>query len=193
MTDCFALLNEPRSPWLETEPLKMKFFTLSSEVHPDRVHGASESEKRQANQRYTELNAAYQCLREPRSRVRHLLELELGSKPSDLTDVPNDLMELFFAVGKQFREVDAFLAEKSKATSPMIQVQLFERGMERVGQLQALNQMIASRRDALLGELKSFDADWRSHTDRLLNIWRLLSFYERWMAQIGERSAQLSF
>ena len=102
-------------------------------------------------------------------------------------------MELFFAVGKQFRETDAFLAEKANATSPLLQVQLFERGMERVDQLQAVSQQIAPRRDALLEELKTLDTNWRSHTDRLLNIWRLLSFYERWLAQIQERIAQLSF
>ena len=197
MTDYFALLNEPRRPWLDADSLKTKFFALSSEVHPDRVHNASESEKLEANRRYTELNAAYQCLREPRSRIRRLLELELGAKPSDLTDIPDDLMDLFFAVGKVFRDVDAFLVEKAQATSPLIQVQLFERGMEQVEQLNELSHKISPRRDALLDELKSLDAAWQSHTsvhtDRLLNIWRMLSFYERWLAQIQERIAQLSF
>ena len=193
MTNYFFLLDEPRRPWLDADSLKSKFFALSSEVHPDRVHSASETEKLAANRRYSELNAAYQCLREPRSRIRHLLELQLNAKPSDLTNVPDDLMELFFAVGKQFREVDAFLVEKTKATSPLLQVQLFERGMDRVDQLQAVSKQIVPRRDALLEELKSFDANWQSHTDRLLNIWRLLSFYERWLAQIQERIAQLSF
>ena len=197
MTDHFALLNEPRRPWLDADSLKTKFFALSSEVHPDRTHNASECDKLEANRRYAELNAAYQCLREPRSRIRHLLELELGTKPSDLTDIPDDLMDLFFAVGKVFRDVDAFLAEKAKATSPLIQVQLFERGMERVEQLNELSRKISPNRETLLGELKVLDTSWQSHTsvqtDRLLNIWRLLSFYERWLAQIQERIAQLSF
>jgi curved DNA-binding protein CbpA len=197
MTDHFALLNEPRRPWLDADSLKSKFFTLSSEVHPDRTHNASESDKLEANRRYTELNAAYQCLREPRSRIRHLLELELGAKPSDLTDIPDDLMDLFFAIGKVFRDVDAFLTEKAKATSPLIQVQLFERGMERVELLNDLSHKISPRRETLLEELKVLDTSWQSHTsaqtDRLLNIWRLLSFYERWLAQIQERIVQLSF
>lgn len=197
MPDYFALLTEPRRPWLDADSLKLKFFALSSEAHPDRTHNASESEKLEANRRYTELNAAYQCLREPRSRIRHLLELDLGAKPSDLTNVPDDLMALFFAVGKQFREVDAFLTEKARATSPLLQVQLFERGMEHVDQLNDLSRKISPRREALLDELKSLDAMWQSRmsaqTDRLLDIWRLLSFYERWLAQIQERVVQLSF
>ncbi len=197
MKDNYLLLKEPRRLWLEADLLKTKFFALSSEVHPDRIHNAPESEKLAATQRYSELNAAYQCLREPRSRIRHLLELELGAKPSDLTDIPDELMNLFLAVGKKFRDVDTFLAEKAKATSPMVQVQLFESGMERVDQLNNLTRNIFSLRETLLEELKSLDTVWQSgkshQMDRLLNIWRLLSFYERWLAQIQERTVQLSF
>ena len=155
MKDNYLLLKEPRRLWLEADLLKTKFFALSSEVHPDRIHNAPESEKLAATQRYSELNAAYQCLREPRSRIRHLLELELGAKPSDLTDIPDELMNLFLAVGKEFRDVDTFLAEKAKATSPMVQVQLFESGMERVDQLNNLTRNIFSLRETLLEELKS--------------------------------------
>ena len=197
MTDHFALFNEPRRPWLEVEALKEKFLTLSAEVHPDRVHEASEADKLAANRRYTELNAAYSCLREPRDRLRHLLELELGKKPSDLTNVPNDLMDLFFAVGKVLREVDAFVAEKGRATSPLLQVQLFERGQEWVEKLAGVRQTIVARRDPLLSELKALNASWSSAAtkplERLLEVWRLLSFYERWLAQIQERVVQISF
>lgn len=197
MTDFFALLAEPRQPWLDAEALKGKFHLLSVAVHPDRVHQAAETEKLAANQRYTELNAAYQCLRDPRQRLRHLLELELGSKPSDLTNVPEDLMELFFAVGKVFRSVDAFLAEKARATSPMVQVALFERGEEWVEQLNDLRGQISTRRDTLLSELQLLSESWGDAapkpTESLLQIWRLLSFYDRWLTQIQERSVQLSF
>lgn len=197
MTDYFALLNEPRRPWLEAEALKEKFLALSAEVHPDRVHLSSEADKLAANRRYTELNAAYSCLREPRDRLRHLLELELGKKPSDLTNVPDDLMDLFFGVGKVLKETDAFIVEKSKATSPLLQVQFFERGQEWIEKLGGLRQTINSRREPLINELKSLSPTWdgkpQKPLERLLEIWRLLSFYERWLAQNQERVVQLSF
>ena len=197
MTDHFVLLDEPRRPWLDAYALKTKFHSLSAAVHPDRVHQSSESDKLAANQRYTELNAAYNCLREPRSRIRHLLELELGAKPSDLTNVPDDLMELFFNVGKIFREVDVLLGEKVRATSPLLQVQLFERSQDQVDQLGTLRAKISVRRDVLLDELQALDRTWAAvtpkPTDALLKIWRLLSFYDRWLGQIQERVVQLSF
>lgn len=197
MTDNFALLNEPRRPWLDADALKTKFHSLSAAVHPDRVHQASEADKLAANQHYTELNAAYNCLREPRLRLRHLLELELGGKPSDLTNVPDDLMELFFNVGRMFREVDALLVEKGKATSPLLQVEFFERGQDWVEKLGGLREQISARREVLLSELRSVDTTWTASspkpTDALLRLWRLLSFYDRWLAQIQERVVQLSF
>ena len=80
MLDYFALLRTPRRPWLDADSIKQTFFTLSAELHPDRVHTADAAEKHTANERSAELNAAYQCLREPRERLRHLLELELRAQ-----------------------------------------------------------------------------------------------------------------
>jgi len=197
MTDYFALLDEPRRPWLDAEVLKAKFLARSTEVHPDRVHQASDADRLAANQRYTEINAAYNCLREPRSRLRHLLELELGTKPSDLTDVPNDLMELFFSVGKALREADAVVAEKARATSPLLQVQMFEQAQAEVEKLNAIREKISARREVLLRELQELDSNWKvgdtQAVNSLLRFWRLLSFYDRWLAQIQERTVQLSF
>ena len=82
MTDNFALLNEPRRPWLDVDLLKQKFLARASGAHPDRVHNASDSEKAEVTKRYIELNAAYNCLADPKLRLLHLLELELGAKPN---------------------------------------------------------------------------------------------------------------
>ena len=34
MTDAFALLDEPRRPWLDAGALKQKFLPISSAAHP---------------------------------------------------------------------------------------------------------------------------------------------------------------
>src|ERR1700744_6474575 len=136
MTDFFTLLNELRRPWLEPEVLKEKFLALSATVHPDRVHNLGEAERAAAQERYTEMNAAYNCLRDPKDRLRHLLELELGALPKDIQRIPTELMDLSLEVGKACREADAFLAEKAKVTSPLLQVSFFERGQAFVETLQ---------------------------------------------------------
>src|SRR5712675_2780384 len=123
MTDYFALLREQRRPWIDPELLKQKFLGLSAEVHPDQVHGGEESEKRVAQEHYAELNAAYNCLREPKERLAHLLELETGAKPRQVQNVPPDLMDAFMEITNVCRGADAFLAEKNATTSPLLRLQ----------------------------------------------------------------------
>ena len=140
--DNFALLNEPRRPWLDPGALKQKFRALASDAHPDRVPNANESEKAAVTRRYAELNAAFNCLAEPKSRLLHLLELELGAKPKDIERIPAGLADLFAAVANLCREADVFLAEKNQATSPLVQVRLFERGQGWVGRLNELQKKL---------------------------------------------------
>ncbi len=204
MIDCFALLNEPRRPWIEPDALKRKFLALSAEVHPDRVHSASEAEREGAAERYPELNVAYNRLRDPKERLRHLLELELGAKPEDLQNIPPDLMDLFLEVGRRCREADAFLAEGAGVTSPLLKAQRFARSQESADKLTALQREINSRREGLLVELKRLDAAWeesakpgsperRALLAQLEELYRLLSYFARWSDQMQERIVQLSF
>jgi curved DNA-binding protein CbpA len=206
MTDNFALLNEPRLPWLDPDELKQKIFPLSAPFHPDRIHGGTDAEKLSANQRYAELNAAYNCLREPKERLLHLLELELGKKPSDIQKIPPGTMDLFVEVGQTCRDADAFLLEKSKITSPLLKVQIFERGQEWTDKLNSLQQKINRKRDELSTELRELNSVWQNAPaigssdratklplERLEQIYRIFSYIARWSEQIQERVVQLSF
>jgi hypothetical protein len=206
MIDNFLLLNEPRLPWLDPDLLKEKFLPLSAPFHPDRVHSASEAEKSKANKRYAELNAAYNCLREPKERLLHLLELELGKKPSDIQKIPPGTMDLFVEVGQTCRDADAFLAEKSKVTSPLLKVQLFERSQEWTDKFNLLQQKINLKRDELSTELRELNFVWQNAPaigsperpanlplERLEQIYRIFSYIARWSEQIQERVVELSF
>lgn len=201
MSDYFALLNEPRRPWLEVDLLKQKFLALASDAHPDRVHNASKSEKAEVTQRYAQLNAAYHCLAEPKLRLLHLLELELGAKPKDIQTIPAALADLFAEVANSCRSADGFLAEKSKATSPLVQVQLFERGQDWVEKLNGLQRKLNELREKFSGELKALDIEWmaadavsrRGILPKLEELYRLFGYFNRWNNQIQERVVQLLF
>jgi curved DNA-binding protein CbpA len=203
MIDYFALLKEQRRPWIEPDLIKKKFLALSAEVHPDRVHGAQESEKRAAQERYAELNAAYNCLREPKERLAHLLELETGAKPKQVQNIPSDLMDAFMEVTNVCRSADTFLAEKAATTSPMLRLQLFERGQEWTDKLMALQRKINSWREELVGKVKEIDGEWEKNRaakssdyekmiDSMERQCQLLGYLGRWSAQIQERIVQLS-
>jgi curved DNA-binding protein CbpA len=198
MPDNFALLNEPRRPWLDADVLKQKFLALASDLHPDRVHNASELEKTEATKRYAELNAAYQCLLEPKSRLLHLLELESGTKPKDVQQIPPALADLFAEVANSCRSADNFLVEKSAVTSPLLQVQWFERAQEWIERLNLLQKKLGGLHEQLLGELKAADANWPAGARpellaQLEELYRLFSYFNRWGRQLQERIVRLSF
>ena len=196
MTDYFALLDEPRRPWLNAEALKAKFHQRSADLHPDRVHGHSPADKAKAQERYTELNAAYTCLREPKDRLLHLLTLELGEKPKDVQNIPPELMELFFEVGKLCRETDRFLAEKARANSPLLRVQLFEAGEQWRERLNALADKLKQKLAELEEQTKALNPIWVAGgtlpLDRLEAMYRLTSYFTRWLSQLQERAVQLA-
>jgi hypothetical protein len=193
MTDYYALLGEPRLPWLDAENLKSKFLARSATLHPDRVHNLGAAERDAAHHAYTALNAAYTCLREPKDRLRHWLELELGCLPKDLQRIPSDLMDLSLRIGETCRQADSLTAEKERTASPLLQVQLFQRGAELTGKLQVLQGDTHARCAKLLDEVRHWSAmpQDRSGLARLEEIYRLLSYFTRWQTQLQERLVRL--
>jgi curved DNA-binding protein CbpA len=198
--DYFALLDEPRRPWLDADSLKQKFLARSANLHPDRISSTNESEKSAASKKFAELNAAYNCLAAPKTRLLHLLELELGAKPKDIQQIPGGLADLFAEVATVCRNADHFLGEKSKADSPLLQVQFFERAQESIEKLNALQKKLRDLSERLLAELKLLDTKWMAgdsqtrdgRLNELERLYRLFSYFNRWNGQIQERIVQLS-
>ena len=198
--DYFALLDEPRRPWLDSDSLKQKFLALSAKVHPDKIHSATEPEKNAASKKFAELNAAYNCLSVPKTRLVHLIELERGAKPGDVQQIPNALADLFAHVAAVCRDADRFITEKAKTVSPLLQVQLFERAQEWIDKLNAVQKKLRELSEQLLADLKTLDAKWTAGDSKtrsdLLNdlekFYRLFSYFNRWSSQIQERVVQLS-
>ncbi len=99
MTDYFALLDQPRRPWLDPEELKQVFHQKTLETHPDAQTEPGGKET------FTQLNEAYQVLREPKRRLHHLLSLE-GSPPATKSvSVPANIEKLFPVVAALMQEI----------------------------------------------------------------------------------------
>jgi curved DNA-binding protein CbpA len=205
MTDYFALLEEPRRPWIEADPLKAKFLVLSANAHPDRFYASPEAERQAADVRFAELNIAWQCLRDTKERLLHLIELECRSKPEGIENVPADFSSMFMEAGQFCQELDRFLLERSRASSPMLRVQMFTQSMEWTQRVNLVLPRLTTQRAALEGELKALNPAWGTAPpvghpkraaslplDRLDQIYRRLSYVSRWIGQLQERVVQLS-
>lgn len=205
MTDAFELLGEERRPWLDAEALKDRFQAMSGPLHPDRFHGAADAEKAAAGERYSGLNTAYQLLKEPRDRLLHLLELELGGKPKDIQRIPPGTMDLFVEVGQTCRDCDEFLKKKATATSPILKLQLMQAGMEWMDRLIDLQGRVRAMGDSLSTELNGMNSVWAAAPpvgdparvsalplERLEQVYRAMSYVARWTGQIQDRVVQLA-
>ena len=203
--DNFVLLGLPRQPAPDPESVKTKFLEMSAATHPDRFHHAGAAEQTAATERYATVNAAYNCLREPRSRLVHLLELESGAAPANVQSIPEGAMNLFAETGQTCREADQFLARRGKAVSPLAQAQLFGEGLRQMEKLNALRAQLGLREAEFLAELNRMNAAWDAAPlpgspmraaslplRRLEEIYRLLSYLARWSSQLQERVAQLA-
>jgi hypothetical protein len=126
------------------------------------------------------------------------LELEQGAKPKDVQRIPPELISFFNELNQMCREADALLAEKSKATSPLLMVEMFDRSQECTERLAALQLRINSEREGLLAEIQKIDADWgksderKTVLQRLEELYRLLSYFTRWGGQLQERIVRLA-
>jgi curved DNA-binding protein CbpA len=194
MKDNFALLNFERRPWLNAEEVNARFVELSAVAHPDRVHGGAAEEVRGANERFAELNAAAACLRDPKERLHHLIQLETGATPSWAQSIPNELMDLFGRVGQLCRDVDQFLAERAQASSPILRAQLFATGLDWTDKVEELQATIAKLRADTEAELKKISEHWprEKPIERLKLIAYLYATTGRWEAQLKERFAALA-
>ncbi len=114
-TDYFALFDLPQSFEIDREELSRRYREAQRTSHPDRFAGASDAERRLAMQTTTQLNEAFNTLKEPLDRARHLLTL-LGRPPNDNAGVMD---EAFLMEQMELRETLAEIPERADPPSAL--------------------------------------------------------------------------
>jgi hypothetical protein len=189
VTDFFVVFNEPRRPWLDGDALKEKFHTLSSTHHPD-VNAAPEIN-------FSDLNAAYQILRDPVSCLRHFLQNENPGALVSSAQTPEQLAEMFLRVGRVRRNVTEFLNLEARAASPLIRAGLMESKLRLIDDLEKMIRFVQTAHDGLVDELRGMSADWERRREdampRLVPLYHTLAFLAKWLGQLREDRVRLQF
>lgn len=184
MIDYFALLQQPRRPWLDPEKLKEKYYQLTKADHPDRPSASPDSD-------FANVNEAYRVLSDPKLRLQHLLALENVS--ANASAVPETLSDVFLETGMLIQEIDRLLA---RSTTNALSKALIKSEITSKQQLAAdLLQKLQTMHAAAVNELRSIDKDWDSIDPVALRLAELSSrfaYLTRWIAQLEERKFQLS-
>ena len=188
MTDYFALLEQPRAPWLDPEALKEVFHRKTLEHHPDIATPGSEGH-------FTELNEAYQVLQDRKRRLHHLLSLE-GSAPSANQVVPAELQELFLGLGALKQRADLLLEKKRTASNALSRSLLKPEVLSLQHDLEGMRKTLRGLLDSANEELRKLNARWLSDREGqivgLSELYLKFAYVGRWLAQLDELAFQLS-
>jgi curved DNA-binding protein CbpA len=180
MTDYFAVLEQPRAPWLDLAALKEVFHRKTLEQHPDSSQG-NEAD-------FAKLNEAFQILQDPKRRLHHLLSLE-NRAPSANQAPPSELEELFLEIGTLNQKATQLLAKMRTASSPLSKSLL-------KAELVAAQQDVARLRDRVRKLQDATDERSRqtepTQIDELLHLYQRFAYLGRWSAQLDELAFQLS-
>jgi molecular chaperone HscB len=137
--DYFSFLGLPRKLVIDPADLERRLRDLSRQFHPDYFYNASPTERLASLERSSYLNDAYRALKNPVSRVEHLLAIEgLPSAKSEdpstgsgqgAAKVPPSLLEEVFALNEELDEIrelresgagaDGLRARLEKARAPI--------------------------------------------------------------------------
>lgn len=190
MTDYFALLDQPRAPWLDPAGLKEAYHRKTLQTHPD-TGGADNTESG-----FAELNEAFQILRDPKRRLHHLLELEGRAPSSSGLTVPQELQDLFPAIGALTQRANLFLEKTKAATNALSRSLLKPQLLELQKETAELREKIQALSDAALAQLRVVNSSWATNPSEeiaaLSNLYFTFAYLGRWSAQLDEMAFQLS-
>lgn len=134
----FELFGQPAAFGLDPAALEGRYRELQGEVHPDRHAHLPDAERRLALQWATQVNSAYQTLKQPLSRARYLLELKgVDTQEESNTAMPAD----FLMEQMEWREAIA----DARATQDVDALEELSRRLQR--EMRAQHQVLAQLLD----------------------------------------------
>ena len=184
MTDHFATLQQSRGPWLDAAALKDSFHRLGAQRHPDTAGGDAES--------FAALNAAWQTLREPATRLRHLLELEAPDLLARTAQIPPALADTFMRIAALRRTLEDFRKRHSAASTPLARALLAAEQHAVKTDLESALADLDTAHERALAELRALDTAWPTSLDPLAALHQQLAFLAKWSTQLRESLFQLT-
>ena len=166
--DDFALLGLPARYDLDAALLRERYLSLARVVHPDRLVGADDGQRRLALRLSAMLNDAYRTLADPLKRAEYLLTLCGGETSADDRSVPQDVLTETLLWREEIDEA---------------------REAQDAGALAALRRQIEQRYSALQDEIAALaaklpgDEDLRRRLREKLNCVR---YYQRMLEQVQD-------
>ena len=186
MTDYFALLGQPHQPHLDDRAIEQAFHERARLLHPDAA-GANQTDE------FAQLNTAFNVLRDPCLRLRHLLELE-GVTPAKELLAP-ELAEFFSRATEISHRAKAQIANERGSDSAIGRsVAQLKRSQIRADLVSVLRELEANKRRAQ-SDLEDLNAIWDNDRAvavvKTIQLQQRFTVLQRWMQTLRELQFQL--
>lgn len=163
--DYFAILGLPRKLVPDQEELERNYLSLCGAIHPD-AHGMSGDAFLEASQeRASQVNQAYQVLKDDLSRAEHLLALSGGPDSSTQRSMPPEILE-------QQLEWRERIDEVGNQDIQVLEAHLAKAKRDWVGVWKRLQTVFPENSPPL--PIQPSGPDWRIQARELLNHGRFL-------------------
>jgi curved DNA-binding protein CbpA len=195
MTDYFALLGQPRRPWLDPVALQQAFHALTLRAHPDAMAGKAEAADAEAG--FARINEAYRVLQDPKRRLQHLLNLE-GHPPSSAGgQVPEEIAEIFPTVAAVTQDAERAQQRAAVTTNPLSRSLLrgeFLQAGRRIDEALVLLLRLRTEAESDLERLNALFAKMApgDRFSALHRVYLRFSYLTRWIDQLEEKRTQLA-
>ena len=183
MIDYFALLDLERRPAITEETVKQACFRKCESLHSDPARSGE----------LIAVNAAFQTIVNPATRIQHLLVLEFGDAGGG--QIEPDLGELFGTIVEVLQIADQELRSLSANSSPILRALAYQRLDGHREKLVQVEEELSQRESGLLAEVVRLDKSWFESTVQsrhpLAQIALGLTFVQKWLSQVRERKIRL--
>jgi curved DNA-binding protein CbpA len=189
VTDYFALLQQPRKPWLDPGALKQKYQELTFAAHPDRARANESSSD------FAAITEGYRVLSDHKLRLQHLLRLQ-GDEASSHASVPKEFVELFSQVDMLLRKTSAIMERLSRAQNALSRSLLRPEILSGQQETQTVLGKLDQLREHAVQELRELDETWikapEMATAQLVDLYRRFAYLGRWIDQLRESVFRLA-
>ena len=183
MEDAFAVFGISRRPLIDEPALKETYLRLAADLHPDASGGDDEE--------FHLVQEAYKTLRDPVTRLRHLLELVFPTFKRDGGHVPH--AELFLRAGNAVQAARTVWQRFESNSSALAKALLSPEIAEALRQIRAASGLVQHADDELARQLEELDSRWPDVSpDELSALATAYRYVSRWKAQLSEWEFQLS-
>jgi curved DNA-binding protein CbpA len=185
MTDYFAVLQQPRQPWLDPVELKQRYQELTLSEHPD------QKKTNDSSSEFAAINEAYRVLKDPKLRLQHLLRLE-GHDPSSSQSIPAELLDLFSRIGTFIHATDELLQRFQAAPNALVRSLMQPEIVESRQEVEDIFKKTRELSGQAEAETRRLNDHWGSEPETLAQLYRRFAYLTRWTEQLEERSFRLT-